>query len=52
VLELYKRGLVDLEQAAAFGELLVRSREAIDDDLLEDVLGPVEDELLEAGGLE
>ena len=51
VLELYKQGLVDLEQAAAFGELLVRSREAIDDDLLEDVLGPVEDELLEAGGL-
>jgi segregation and condensation protein A len=49
VLELYKQGLVDLEQAAAFGELLVRAREAVDDDLLEDVLGQVEDELLEAG---
>jgi segregation and condensation protein A len=49
VLELYKRGLVDLEQTAAFGELLVRSRELIDDDLLEDVLGPLEDELLEEG---
>jgi segregation and condensation protein A len=47
VLELYKRGLVDLEQSAAFGELLVRAREVLDDDLLEDVLGPLEDELLE-----
>jgi segregation and condensation protein A len=47
VLELYKRGLVDLEQSAAFGELVVRAREVLDDDLLEDVLGPLEDELLE-----
>jgi segregation and condensation protein A len=26
VLELFKRGLVDIEQAAAFGDLVVRSR--------------------------
>jgi segregation and condensation protein A len=52
VLELYKQGLVDLEQAAAFGELLVRAREAIDDDLLDDVLGQMEEELLESGDLE
>ncbi len=33
VLELYKQGLVDLEQAAAFGELVVRSRPIDHDDL-------------------
>lgn len=32
VLELYKRGLVDLEQAASFGDLLVRARGADGED--------------------
>lgn len=35
ILELYKRGLVELEQAGAFGELVVRSRALGEDDVAE-----------------
>ena len=41
VLELYKQGLVDLEQAASFGDLLVRSRPAPEDSA--DSRGPDEE---------